>query len=199
MIKRGLQFIYARYRAFAPLSCFMSPRSDILRGYARWRWLAAQRRGGREIEPSIRVQGNLRNLDTRLDLAFRCHVDQGCIFWLGTEEGQLFLGERSYVGPNSFLGSHRHPLRVGPSCMIGAGCYLITANHATGNHDTPYAEQGYEGAPVSLGENVWLGCHVVVLPGVTIGDNAVIGAGAVVTKDVPTGETWAGVPARKIR
>jgi len=45
---------------------------------------------------------------------------------------------------------------------------------------------------------VWIGCHVVILPGVTIGDHAVIGAGAVVNKDVPPWEKWGGVPAKKI-
>ena len=59
--------------------------------------------------------------------------------------------------------------------------------------------RGFDGADVQIGTNVWIGCHVVVLPGVTIGDHAIIGAGAVVTKTVPAGETWAGVPARIVR
>ena len=58
-------------------------------------------------------------------------------------------------------------------------------------------KQGYRGANIKIGKNVWLGAHVVVLPGVEIGDNAVIGAGAVVIKNVPAGETWLGVPARR--
>jgi len=51
---------------------------------------------------------------------------------------------------------------------------------------------------ITIGSDVWLGCHVVVLKGVCIGDGAVVGAGAVVTKSVPEGEIWAGVPAVKI-
>ncbi|MBT8038334.1 MAG: acyltransferase [Verrucomicrobiae bacterium] len=83
--------------------------------------------------------------------------------------------------------------------MIGANCYLITVNHRTDHQDIPYAQQGFQGADVRLGQNVWLGSLVVVLPGVTIGDNVIVGAGAVVTRDIPEGETWAGVPARKIK
>jgi acetyltransferase-like isoleucine patch superfamily enzyme len=82
--------------------------------------------------------------------------------------------------------------------MIGAHSYIITENHSTQRRDIPYARQGYEGANVKIGRNVWCGCHVTILPGVTIGDHAIIGAGAVVTKSVPKGETWGGVPARRI-
>ncbi|MFC7338098.1 acyltransferase [Haloferula chungangensis] len=111
-------------------------------------------------------------------------------------DSRILVGEMTYIGPNCFLGAHRHPLKIGRDCMIGARCYLITANHET--CAKPYREQGFRGADVVIGDNVWLGCGVVVLPGVNIGDNAVVGAGAVVTKDVPAGETWAGIPARAI-
>ncbi len=199
MMGRFARSFYARYRAFAPLSCFMSPRGDILRGWDRWRWLVRQRRQGRGIEPSVRVQGDLTQLDDRLRLARGCQIDPGCIFWMGTDEGKIAIGEKTYIGPYSFLGTHRDALKIGRDCMIGAHGYLITANHGTEETKTPYREQGYVGADVILGNNVWLGCHVTVLPGVTVGDNAIIGAGAVVTKDVPSGETWGGVPARQIK
>ena len=52
--------------------------------------------------------------------------------------------------------------------------------------------------PIVLENNVWLGVNAVVLKGVTIGSGAIVGAGAVVTKSVPAGEIWAGIPARKI-
>jgi acetyltransferase-like isoleucine patch superfamily enzyme len=51
---------------------------------------------------------------------------------------------------------------------------------------------------IAIGSDVWLGCHVVVLKGVCIGDGAVVGAGAILTKSVPPGEIWAGIPASKI-
>jgi len=198
MISRICQFLYARFRAFAPLSCFMSPRTDILRGWARWRWLARNRREGREIEPSVRVQGDLTDLEERLKFGKGCQIDLGCIFWLGSAQGRIEVVEMTYIGPYTFIGSHEHTVRIGRDCMIGANCYLITANHATKSKGIPYREQGYTGADITLGDNVWLGCHVTILPGVTIGDGAIIGAGAVVNKDVPAGETWGGVPARRL-
>ena len=54
-------------------------------------------------------------------------------------------------------------------------------------------------APIHVGENVWIGSHATILPGVTIGENAIVAAGAVVTKDVPADTVVAGVPARPIR
>jgi len=82
--------------------------------------------------------------------------------------------------------------------MIGAYSYIITENHVTTRTDVAYARQGYDGSDVVIGRNVWIGCHVTILPGTVIGSHAIIGAGAIVTHSVPDGETWAGVPARRI-
>jgi acetyltransferase-like isoleucine patch superfamily enzyme len=201
MFRKSSNFLYSKYRGFSPLSCFDSPRSDILRGWRRWRWLARQRRSGRLIEPSVRFQGDIGHLDERLMLSAGTHVDQGVIFWLGNQEGKngaIHLAERVYIGPYSLLGTCNHRLEIGDDTMIGAHCYIITENHVTTRTDIPYARQGYKGADVVIGKNVWVGCHVTVLPGVTIGNHAIIGAGAVVTKSVPGGETWAGVPAKRL-
>jgi len=195
-------YLFAKYRACAPVSCLESPRADVLRGWQRWRWLTRQRRAGRLIEPSVRFQGDVASLDECLTLGRGTHLDRGCIFWIGNEagrKGSIRLAERVYVGPYSFLGTSNHALAIGEDTMIGANSYIITENHGTARKDIPYARQGYAGADVSIGKNVWLGCHVTVLPGVSIGNHAIIGAGAVVTKNVPAGETWAGVPAKKLK
>ena len=194
-------YLYAKYRAFAPIACFDSPRSDLLRGWRRWRWLVRERREGRMIEPSVRIQGDVARIDKCLELGRGTHLDQGVIVWIGNEglsTGAIHLAERVYVGPYSFLGTSSHRLVIGDDTMIGAHCYIITENHVTSRKDIPYARQGYEGADVVIGKNVWLGCHVTVLPGVMINDNAIIGAGAVVTRSVPAGEKWGGVPAKKL-
>ncbi len=198
MSRKIFQYLYAKYRAFAPVSCFDTPRSDTLRGWRRWRWLVRQRRSGRLLEPSVRVRGDLSALDDRLIFGKGVYLDQGVIVWLGEAQGTIRLGERVYVGPYVYLGTASHKLEIGTDTMIGAHSYIITENHGTQRKDIPYSQQGFVGADVRIGNNVWIGCHVTILPGVVIGDNAIIGAGAVVTKNVPSGETWGGVPAKKI-
>lgn len=199
-----LRRIQAKLRAINPLGCYLRRRTDLLRGWKRWRVLDGWRRAGCVIDPSIEVRYDWaargEPLGGALDLVGKLSIDKGCIFWLGEIEGargRIRIGERCYVGPYTFMGSC-HELVMGDFCMIGAHSYLITANHGTARRDIPYARQGYTGGPIRLGNNVWLGCHVVVLPGVTIGDNAIVGAGAVVTQDIPAGECWGGVPARPL-
>mgnify|MGYP003372504010 CR=1 FL=1 len=85
----------------------------------------------------------------------------------------------------------------GENAFIGPGCGFYTACHPL---DHSKRNKGIEWAkPITVGNNVWLGGDVTVLPGVTIGDNSVIGAGSVVTKDIPANCVAAGNPCKKIR
>src|SRR5262245_61161777 len=128
-------------------------------------------------------------------------VERQCTIWCAAEidsEPSLTLGANVFVGTNTYLGAWK-PIRIGDDTLIGAYCYIISGNHRFAAPDLPVRMQGYEGAPITIGRNVWLGAHVIVLPGVTIGDNAVVGAGSVVAGSIPEAEIWAGVPARRIR
>lgn len=88
-------------------------------------------------------------------------------------------------------------VRIGKSCFMGPGVHIYTAMHPM---DAALRASGPEyGKPVTIGDRVWIGGRAVILPGVTIGDDAVIGAGSVVTKDVPRGAVVAGVPGREVR
>ncbi|PPF78034.1 sugar O-acetyltransferase [Pseudoclavibacter sp. Z016] len=89
------------------------------------------------------------------------------------------------------------PITIGAGCQIGPNVQLLTPTHPL---DPEPRRAGYEaGAPITLGDNVWLGGGVIVCPGVTIGENTVVGAGAVVTKDLPANVVAVGNPARVIR
>nr|WP_219820453.1 sugar O-acetyltransferase [Pseudoclavibacter sp. RFBA6] len=89
------------------------------------------------------------------------------------------------------------PITIGAHCQIGPNVQLLTPTHPL---DPEPRREGFEaGAPITLGDNVWLGGGVIVCPGVTIGENTVVGAGAVVTKDLPPNVVAVGNPARVIR
>lgn len=88
-------------------------------------------------------------------------------------------------------------IELGRSVLLARGVYVADHRHAFAAPDAPVMDQGIERlAPVRVGAGAWLGEHVVVCPGVTIGAGAVVGANSVVTADVPAGCVVAGAPAR---
>lgn len=88
-------------------------------------------------------------------------------------------------------------IRIGLNCFMAPGVHIYTATHPI---DAPTRNSGAEyGKPVRIGDNVWIGGRAVINPGVTIGNNAVIASGAVVTKDVPDSVIVGGDPARVLR
>ena len=89
-----------------------------------------------------------------------------------------------------------HEIRIGDNCLIGPQCGFYTAIHPKNVKDR-IAGTVY-GKPITVGDNVWFGGHCTILPGVTIGNNVIVGAGSVVTKDVPDDVIVAGNPARII-
>ena len=89
------------------------------------------------------------------------------------------------------------PITIGDCCQLGPRVQLLTPTHPL---DPEPRRQGWEAAqPIVVADNVWLGGGVIVCPGVSIGSDTVVGAGAVVTRDLPAGVVAAGVPARVLR
>ena len=88
-------------------------------------------------------------------------------------------------------------IEIGNNCLIASGCRFIDHDHGIKAGELIHNQQGPEKG-IEIGNDVWLGCNVVVLKGVTIGDGAVVAAGAVVNKSILANEIWAGIPARKI-
>lgn len=107
------------------------------------------------------------------------------------------LGDYSGIGVNSKIYG---TCTIGNYVMMGEDCTIITRNHAYEKTEIPMMEQGFEKEqPVIIGNDVWIGDRVVILPGVHIGNGCIIGAGAVVTHDIPDFSIAAGVPAKIIR
>ena len=86
-------------------------------------------------------------------------------------------------------------IEIGDNALIGKQVVIATLNHDL----NPEKRKNMLPAPVKIGNNVWIGAHATILAGVTIGDNAVVAAGAVVTKDVPANTVVGGVPAKVIK
>lgn len=106
----------------------------------------------------------------------------------------LILRDHANIGRGSYL-SGKGTITIGRHVMMGHQCMIITQNHK-------YLEEGYAGEEVKdvlIDDYAWLGHRVIVLPGVKIGKHAIIGAGAVVTKNIPDYAVAVGVPARVIK
>ena len=86
-------------------------------------------------------------------------------------------------------------MTIGDGCLIGHNVVFATLNH----DENPANRIAMTYAPIVLGKNVWVGSNSTILQGVTIGDGAIVAAGAVVTKDVPANTIVGGVPAKPIR
>jgi acetyltransferase-like isoleucine patch superfamily enzyme len=162
-------------------------------------WLAVQRKRGSRIGRRLEFLG--RECGHERVLLNQVVLENDVTIWISKDDGaqpELKIGAFTFVGRHTYLGSYK-PLHIGRGVLIGAYSYVITGNHKFDRRDISIGEQGFTGAPVKIEDDVWIGTHVVVLPGVTIGRGAIIGAGSVVTCDIPAWEIWGGVPARMIK
>jgi len=108
--------------------------------------------------------------------------------------GRIEIGDRVFINYGASISAHQE-IRIGDGSQLGSYACLMDNDY----HRVEDRNADGESKPIILGRNVWLGVRVIVLKGVRIGDNAVIGAGSVVTHDVPANCLAAGVPARVIR
>lgn len=109
----------------------------------------------------------------------------------------ICIGNDSGIGINSFIGSGT---KIGDHVMMGPDCLIYTSQHEHSATDIPMDSQGMTAvSPVIIGDDVWIGARVIIMPGVKIGNGVIIGAGSVVTKDVPDYVVVAGAPARIVK
>ena len=110
---------------------------------------------------------------------------------------QLEIGDNSGVGINCEVYG---PVKIGQNVMMGPEVVIYTSGHRHDRTDIPMVAQGRdEIKEVSIGNDGWIGRRVMIMPGVKIGDGCIIGAGAVVTKDIPDYSIAAGVPAKVLK
>jgi acetyltransferase-like isoleucine patch superfamily enzyme len=159
----------------------------------------------------------------QFDPAQFAYLGEGVIFEAGVlvfHPEQIEIGDRVYVGHNTILkGYYKSRMIIGAGVWIGQQCFfhsaggltigdnvgigpgirIITSNHAEEGRDKPILHSRLEFAPVVIEADADLGVGAIVLPGVTIGRGAQIGAGAVVAEDIPAYTVAVGVPARVLR
>lgn len=162
--------------------------------------LVEERQRAQQLVEELQRLGNTRRAE-QLALWQRLLGSIGA----GTELNVPFLcdyGSNIRIGRNGFVNYDCvfldcNLITIGDNAQIGPGVHIYTALHPLGPETR---RSGLEAArPVTIGNNVWLGGRSVILPGVTIGDDSVIGAGAIVTRDVPPGVVVVGNPARVVK
>src|SRR6185295_14198933 len=129
----------------------------------------------------------------------RCTVPT---FWIRTGidiwwPGRIRIG-RTALNENLFFNGYGG-ITIGDHCLMGRGTSFFAGGHTFDRSDLLIVQQSLAAEPIVVGDDVYFGLNSVVLGGVTIGRGAVVGAGAVVTTDVPAGAVVAGVPARVVR
>lgn len=138
----------------------------------------------------------------RIDRPWTTALGMRCVLephvWLNVvgDDARVEIGDYSFVGRGTEIGV-RERVTIGNHVLIAPGVFITDHGHNT-DLDGLIATQGCSSAPVVIEEGVWVGAKAVLLPGVQIGQGAVVGAGAVVTKNVPAETVVAGVPARPL-
>ncbi len=144
------------------------------------------------IPRTIEVIGND---DGRIIVGKGVSLDSGARLQVANR-ATLRIGDRTGIGPYNFFNAF-DDLTIGSDTMFSPMVNINCADHGM-KLGTPMREQYGTYGPVTIGSDCWLGAMVVVLKGVTIGDGAVVGAGAVVTKDIPEYAIAVGVPAKVV-
>ena len=120
------------------------------------------------------------------------NIEKGAQF-----SSEVSLGDNSGIGVNATISSY---VTIGDDVMMGPECLIYTSNHGMDRLDIPmWKQKSTDPRPVIIGNDVWIGARVIILPGVHIGEGSVIGAGSVVTKNIEPYSVVAGNPAGLIK
>ncbi len=140
----------------------------------------------------LKLRGFLLRL-AGLNMGKRSAIHGNCYF----SSRMFVIGRGSYINKECFIDNPHSLVTIGEKCSIGYRVTFLTSSHDMSNS---YKRGGVvEAKEICIGNGVWIGANSIILSGVTIGDGAVIAAGAVVTKDCNPNSLYVGIPTRKIR
>jgi acetyltransferase-like isoleucine patch superfamily enzyme len=149
------------------------------------------------------------NVDFKRNIEIRSHgksaiiindgtrIDRG-VRILAANNAKIMIDSGARIGLYSVLNGG-DSIYVGKKTLISGFVYLQTSMHGFSDRGRAVQDQGYSHAPLRLEDDTWLGTHVVIMPGVTIGKGGIVGSNAVVNKDVEQYQVVAGVPAKPIK
>ncbi len=186
-------------------------RSEAIEFWRKWRWYERRHlpwnRAALYAEFARRraflkwpINGDVLDMlrDGRLELGEQVHFEPN-VWITGGPEARIRLGFGTFLNQGVMV-SATDRITIGDHCMFANGCLITDANHRFDDLERPIPWQGFTSkGPVTIGDNVWAGANVVITSGVTIGRRTVIGAGSVVTSDLPEFAICAGAPAKVIR
>jgi acetyltransferase-like isoleucine patch superfamily enzyme len=145
-------------------------------------------------------------LGKRLEIQIgkRGRIEFGRFVWIGDgtkvrcHEGEVVIGPKTVLGQECTISAYQR-VRIGEQCVIADRAMFIDFDHGVVEVERPIRQQGIYKRDVEVGSNCWIGYGACILRGVRVGDNSIVGANAVVTRDVPANAVVGGVPARVIR
>ena len=185
------------FLAFGRRNRLLTPKYGLL--VLRFFWLKLRWRG-RLVTDGLCFVGP----GVRLQIGKGAKLHLGRWSWLGhgtkvrVHEGEVRIGAKSVLGQECTISAFQH-VSVGRECIVADRVMLIDFDHGMVEVERPIRQQGIYKRDVRIGHNCWIGYGACVLRGVTVGDNAVLGTSAVVTRNVPENAVVGGVPARVIR
>ncbi len=165
----------------------------------RWAWLKLRFRGRLQTDGLCFVAP-----DVQFEIGPEATVHLGRWSWIGhgtkirAHEGEVRIGAKSVIGQECTISSFQH-VSIGRECIVADRAMFIDFDHGVVETERAIRDQGIYKRDVRIGHNVWIGYGASFLRGATVGDNAVVGTYAVVTKDIPADAVVAGVPARVLR
>jgi acetyltransferase-like isoleucine patch superfamily enzyme len=182
---------------------FMRANRMLNRRYAlllaRWAWLKLRWRGRLQTDGICFVCPGVQfeiGRDARVVLGRWSWLGHGCK--VRAHEGEIAIGAKTVLGQECTISAYQH-VAIGRECIVADRVMLIDFDHGVVEVERPIRLQGIYKRDVNVGHNVWIGYGACILRGVTVGDNAIVGTSAVVTKDVEPNAVVAGAPARTIR
>ncbi len=140
----------------------------------------------------------------KLEIGRHATLRVGRWAWIGhgckirVHEGEVSIGAKTVIGQECTISAFQH-VSIGRECIVADRVMLIDFDHGAAEVERPVRLQGIYKRDVRVGHNVWIGYGACILRGVTVGDNAIIGTSAVLTKPMPANAVVAGSPARVIR